>query len=299
VLGLFRIQPWYDTTRDLGIFSRDICPVFGDGSGQPLAMGLWRMGTRPMAPAVERGGFAIGSYLRDGANTRAYVRGQIVDGSDPEGLFLGIVGGLMTALDAGSNASDQLDEAATGLNTIFGLGEMLGGYAFDQMMDADWASDWEAPDNVYSQSGIGNAAMYGLFDEVEEADGPGMAKFVKGKPRRLNAWKPSRRHGDAVGHWDKMRDAGHKLVGRGVNPRTIRTNQALVDKDGNMISNMRPDVQGVDADGRVHIVEVANSQTGASVTAKGNAYADALRRSGQTGTYTTVVGKKTFVRQIP
>jgi hypothetical protein len=62
-------------------------------------------------------------------------------------------------------------------------------------------------------------------------------------------------------------------------PNTVeaRFNQALVDADGNQISNMRPDAQRVRADGKIDVLEVrSDSQTPAFMEEKMQKYRDLL-----------------------
>jgi len=139
------------------------------------------MGARPMAPAVERAGFAIGSYLRDGMNTRAYLRGHLVDGSDPEGLFFGLAFQMATtAVDAYDTATGAMEEAAQGFNTYFGLTSLLEDAQFMQIMDLDWAMDWSQDDN-YMLWGTGYPGTPGadLAGGERAQDGPAMAGMGK------------------------------------------------------------------------------------------------------------------------
>lgn len=70
-----------------------------------------------------------------------------------------------------------------------------------------------------------------------------------------------------------------------INLQSVRTNQALVDKNGNRLSSMRPDVQVVDKAGNIHIVESRVSQTQASIDEKKSKYAKIFHANGLTGTY--------------
>jgi|GEM_PF-1543123 len=76
---------------------------------------------------------------------------------DPSGLF-GLLGGLGTGLDLADMSLDAMQQAYMGVSTGFGLGAMLQGYAFDQILDADWAGDWSLPDTMYAQSGYSSSS---------------------------------------------------------------------------------------------------------------------------------------------
>jgi hypothetical protein len=114
-----------------------------------------------------------------------------------------------------------------------------------------------------------------------EDKGPSMAGVI----RRKSPWARTRVHGARFGHWDKMRASGKQMIQNGVNPRSIRTHQALVDARGNKLSNLKPDVQGVDKDGRVHIVEIANGESAAHARIKLAAYRTAFKQNNLRGTF--------------
>ena len=169
----------YDPLRGLWLQSEP------NGSGQPIAMGLWRMGQAAMAPSVEYAGFNLDEHRRDGMNGRAYVRGSVVDGMDPEGLFgiLDIGIGTSTLSELEQDQNDRtLDIGSTIMSMI---GEVMANYAFDQYLDYHWASDWDAPDDLYRgsaeySSGTGSWAI-AADDAPSEggSDGPAYAMDVK------------------------------------------------------------------------------------------------------------------------
>jgi len=76
---------------------------------------------------------------------------------DPSGLF-GFLGGLGTGLDLADMSLGAMEQAYMGVSTGFGLGAMLQGYAFDQLLDADWAGDWNLYDTMYAQSGYSSSS---------------------------------------------------------------------------------------------------------------------------------------------
>lgn len=88
----------------------------------------------------------------------------------------------MTGLDMAQSSMDAMDQAYSGIITLFGLGAMIEGYSFWQQYDADWATDWSASDDGYS----GSAMMAAYRQQAEAAEsGLVMAGGVRG-PGRLS-----------------------------------------------------------------------------------------------------------------
>jgi len=217
-------------------------------------MGLWRMGTRPMAPAVERAGFAIGSYLRDGMNTHAYLRGHLVDGSDPEGLFFGLAFQMATtAVDAVGTVTGTMEEVYSGMLTISTLEQFTEEYALNQLIDGDWAGDWSQGDNWYSQSGISDAAMWGSSAAQGGSSSSGMEMAGAFDGQTPTMALGDRRHGGER-HNRVLRSLAELWIAK-AGPQNVRFNQSIKLADG---SSIRPDLVVYDK-GKYHVFEVQNT----------------------------------------
>lgn len=66
------------------------------------------------------------------------------------------------------------------------------------------------------------------------------------------------RHGNAV-HVGAGHSVLDELIARGIPEDRIRWNQALVDPSGRKVADLRPDIQWIGDDGKVHIIEIVNT----------------------------------------
>jgi hypothetical protein len=134
------------------------------------------------------------------------------------------------------------------------LGEnILEDYAVTQLAGVDWAGDWDQVDEL-----VGNS------DPQQLSDGRGRMRvggLARSSGKRLGPkWKPraGRKHGGPwhnteAHHWAAFYEARY-------GPQNVRFNQALVDRHGKKLLDLRPDVQAVDQKtGKVYIVEVVDT----------------------------------------
>ncbi len=213
------------------------------------------------SPSIAAPGIDLEHLYTDGPNLHAFVGGNPLNRRDPSGLiFGGIGGGLMAGLNGAEMALDGAQQGLYAAGMGASLNDMLMNYAFDQMLDFDWALDLSMPDNWHSRSGIRTVALYGGDAEASEAE-DGLA-YAKGRPPRKVAYSKKRQHGGAA-HWGAMRTEAKAILSKTpkANRRAVlmsmRTNQALVDSKGNMVSNLRPDIQYRNPKtGKIDIVEV-------------------------------------------
>ena len=113
-------------------------------------------------------GFDLALHYGDGSNVYQYIGSDPLGGSDPAGLMEFSLGGLMgSSAQAAGMYSDYNQEVIQNAGIAYGfIGAAVGAYAMDQLLDGNWASDWNEPDDLYRgsaewSSGTGSWASEG------------------------------------------------------------------------------------------------------------------------------------------
>lgn len=104
-----------------------------NGLGVPVASASWHSGSSPYAGGS---GLDISGHFGDGQNTHLAYAGNPLAGTDPSGLFVGLIAAFAPG------PSDYIRGALTELTTQ---------YASNLEWDVDWATDWSMPDDWYSR----------------------------------------------------------------------------------------------------------------------------------------------------
>jgi hypothetical protein len=222
------------------------------------AMGLLEGGYHGSSMGAGNFGFSLKDLYTDGHSLFAYNRSNPVANTDPTGLFVAIEAGLVLK---------DIAEA------------MVTQYARNMMYDAHWAADWGSSDNAstressdwillsISQAAYDNGMSYatgGLSDiaDLIESGIDGLSELMAGS--RLDLVTPTKsamKHGGDLHRRLLLRQINDGL-GMGIPFSKMRVNRTLIDpRNGDSISNMRPDFFGVDSRGTVYIGESAVSQS--------------------------------------
>ena len=125
---------------------------------------IWHGGFAPL-PQLTVG--ELESIQLDGSNLFAFVRNSPHNGTDPQGLFLGIVGqALAFGFDSWLSAKGTLEEARDGVILDLETGDMLSGYAANQLDMVEWALDWNQTDDfgypVHTASDAGTSSGHAV-----------------------------------------------------------------------------------------------------------------------------------------
>jgi hypothetical protein len=168
-------------------------------------------------------------------------------------LFFGGLGGLMmTGVDQWMMASDVLDQAYQGVSLGLSLMDRIDRYAAMQVVDAEWASNWNWSDDWFAPVPSSNSGNVSIAES-----GPAVA----------SAWRPigPRTHGgyahnttarnEIMNLLDKYEDFGYNS--RRQMSRQIRFDLAASDLDGNTLSNLRPDIAFLNKrTGKIDVIEI-------------------------------------------
>jgi hypothetical protein len=130
-----------------------------NATASPVQWPLAYNGTLLRAPLVSR--FDLQDHLGDGVNVYEYLASSPPTRSDPAGLFIGLLGPTST-LDVYLDYNQEV--LANGRSAKGFVDDAVNGAAWNQLLDAEWALDWSAPDVGYSSEGIfyrSNGAMSG------------------------------------------------------------------------------------------------------------------------------------------
>jgi hypothetical protein len=223
----------------------------------------------------------VPALYADGLTLHMYLGGNPLNRLDPSGL-VGIMNVLSTSMNMADMAADAMEQAAIGVSLLAGLRSMIFEYAMGQVVDFEWAADWDQEDDGFS-------AYFAEVDVGAGPGGPGRRVSMDMASKRKKAWSRARLHPRKGGpHAAGMRQQARQFFAKMKEKspdikfdfRTMRTDQRLHNADGQEISQLRPDFQivGVDRSGkrRVYVLEYGNTQSGASLDRKGEKYKQLL-----------------------
>jgi hypothetical protein len=200
---------------------------------------------------------SLESWTRDGVNVHAYCAGDPINRSDPTGLFFGgMLGTLMSTrsvTDLQSEWSDTVLDAGQSIaESIYGD---FGYAAFEQMLDAEWAMDWSAPDDLYTGSaewsaGTGSWAIWNGTASLGGTSGTtGFSPVMAGRMGDFRS-KPRTMLGTAGIYAITAKRSGEVLyIGRSIDLDDRMARQALA-KGGNAVELLRnvtyPEMRGAE-----------------------------------------------------
>jgi hypothetical protein len=141
-------------------------------SGQPT-MDLACHGDVLEAPRIE---FNIQRVYSDGGSLRSYCRSSPLNGGDPLGLFFtmgDVMAGSMNAASISGDYNQEILEQGKGLKDWIGM--KFVNAAFNQVLDLNWASNWEETDDSYSRHGVEYDAYWGRVEIAAPESGSSYA----------------------------------------------------------------------------------------------------------------------------
>jgi hypothetical protein len=241
-------------------------PVMGDLSFGGSALS-------PPRPEVE-----LATWTTDGLNVLAYCGGDAVNRGDPTGLFAGLMNPSIH-----EHYWDEIEDTLEqGEQAKQDLSELVQRHALMQLALWQWLMTPDAPDHWFQMiTGINFgsdgfqprdrfAGLRGEGDEqalaeqqafaraMGEMGGRSPNKNLTNKPKsNARSRTPGARH---HGHWIhnnsiirlKMTLVNDKRVD--LNPRSTYMHRGLRDKNGKVVSNKKPDLQGFSRDGKTLVI---------------------------------------------